>query len=173
GVAEEGSRLEVLRSEERAPGGRGAVRDRLERAPFQAGEAAARRWKLLEQAAERKRLLVDGYKLRERDRLRCAYRVPGLPCCGEQFRCGLGSLRPERLELVGGQLAEPTEVGLARERAHDDQLDRCFRPACKCQRIDQLELIEEVVLEPENDARPAAQRFQELLVATSQRGANR
>ena len=86
GVAEEGSRLEVLGGEERASGSRGAVRDLLERAPFQAGEAVARRRKLLEQAAERERLLVDGHKLRKGDRLRCAHRVPGLPCCGAQVR---------------------------------------------------------------------------------------
>src|SRR4029079_562677 len=90
GVAEEGSRLEILRSEERAPGSRGAVRDRLERAPFQAGEAVARRRRLFEQTPERERLFVGGRKLREGDRLRCGHRVPGLPCCGEQVRGGLG-----------------------------------------------------------------------------------
>ena len=55
--------------------------------------------------------------------------VPDRCRVGEQRCRHRHPLRPERLELVGGQLTEAAEAGPARERADLDQLERLVRHA--------------------------------------------
>ena len=98
-------------------------------------------------------------QLDEPGRLGCPERLPGL--AGERARMQRhrAAPRPERLEPVR---RERPEV-----RVRLDQLEP--RVAGKCQRLQQLQLVVEVVLEPEDDVGPALERPLEEPVAPLER----
>ena len=90
-------------------------------------------------------------ELGERRRLRLAQRRPRVRRRVEHRGSRAHPRRPERLELDCRQLAEPGERRPAGERADDDQLGCGPDAARERERVDQLQLVVEVVLEPEDD----------------------
>jgi hypothetical protein len=72
------------------------------------------------------------------------------------------------LKLICGQLAESAKRRPAGKRAHDDQLGRGRRRAGQREYVEELELVVQVVLEPQNHMLPVPQRVQELPVASLQ-----
>src|SRR3954451_14556378 len=101
-------------------------------------------------------------KLRERRRLRRLEGRPCFPCCVELSKACRSTRRPERLQLAGAELAQARERGLSRGRADDNQLGRSLRRMRERKRIDELQLIVEVVLEPENDVSTRVECIEEL-----------
>jgi hypothetical protein len=108
---------------------------------------------------------LHGGELRERNRFRRTERIPGGRRLIEHLGRHLPASRPERLQLVRCQLTEPVERRLPGERVDDDRLQRPFESVGQRQDVDQLELVVEIVLEPEHDATPIAQRRAKLLVS--------
>jgi hypothetical protein len=96
----------------------------------------------------------------EGSRLRLLQRVPGGCRRIERLACRGRPRRPQRLELVRRQLAEAGERGLARKGTDHDQLGCGVDAARERERVDQLQLVVEVVLEPEHDLRAVVQRVE-------------
>ena len=84
---------------------------------------------------------------------------------GRRLIFGGAARRPERLELACGQLAE--------ERVDDDQLGGDVLGMGEREHVDELELVVEVVLEPEHDLDAVAERVEQLPVAALERGEQR
>ena len=105
--------------------------------------------------------------------------VPSAPAPGERPRrspppgaaagCRLAARGPERLELARRQLAQTGEGRLAGEGADDDQLGRGLLGVGEREHVEELELVVEVVLEPEHDLHAVAQRLEQLPVAPLER----
>jgi len=76
---------------------------------------------------------------------------------------------PERLELPRGQLAKSGERRLAGEGADDDLLGRGLRGVGKREHVEELELVVEVVLEPEHHLTVVTERLEQLPVASRER----
>jgi hypothetical protein len=168
-VAEERRRLQVLLGQE---GGRRRGRARRhgpQRPPFGAGQAVARAGQLLEQPEQRGLQERQPGQVRpgdrgERGRVGVAQGGPGRDRGGQRVLAGGYPGRPERLELVRGQLAEAAELGPAGERADHDELGRAAGAGRQGERVRQLELVVQVVLEPQHHRLPVPQRLDELPV---------
>jgi hypothetical protein len=178
GVAEERRLLELLRRSEGGGRSARARRDRLERAALGPREPTTRGRQLLEQPQQRRAEQLErpgtpGRERRERCGVGCAEGSPGLAGGGQRLRRGGAPGGPQRLELARAQLAQSAKPRPARERGHDDQLGQ--RPVLVDQRqgVDQLQLVVQVVLEPEDDTGALAQRPDELAVTALERGADR
>ena len=136
-----------------------AGRDRVQRPPFGPGQAVLRCRQLLQQPPERR---AQEWQLRnvppdvsgQRGRLGAAQRVPYRCGCGERVLRCRDARRPQGLQLVRGQLAEPAEGWLAGERADDDQLECSIGRGREGEDVEELELVVQVVLEPTAAAVP-------------------
>ena len=177
GVAEERRGLQVLLGQE-GRGRRGRTRrDGLQRPPFGGGQAVARGGQLLEQPEqrgpqERQPGVVRPGGRGERGRVGVAHGGPGRDRGGQRVLAGGHPTRPERLELVRGQLAEAAEAGPAGKRVHHDELRGAYRGDQR-QRVRQLKLVVQVVLEPQHYLLPVLQRLDQLPVPILQRGQDR
>jgi hypothetical protein len=80
------------------------------------------------------------------------------------------ALRPQARELVGLELTEAGEARAPRERADADQLDAGRAVGQPGEDLEQLELVVEVVLEPQHDALLRGERRGQPLVAGDQVG---
>jgi hypothetical protein len=131
-VAEERRRLQVLLGQE-GGGRRGrARRHGLQRPSFGAGQAVARAGELLEQPEQRRPQERQPGQVRpggrgERGRVGVAHGGPGRDRGGQRVLAGGHPARPERLELVRGQLAEAAEAGPAGKRVHHDEFRGAYR----------------------------------------------
>src|SRR5262245_27678348 len=177
GVAVERRLLTILHGEEEPPGRGRAGGEHLEQRALAPRKAVTGAGKLLEQAVEgRPQERQRGSALREQtlDRRRVG-RAKGLPRQPSELELLPGQRhaeRPQRFEIGRRQLAEAAEVGPALERTDHDQLDRS-RIADERKDLKQLELVVEVVLEPQNDALPSIERPLERAVPPLQRSENR
>src|SRR5581483_8248432 len=109
----------------------------------------------------------------ERRRLRRAKRGPCVRGSGERLGSRNTALRPQRLELLRAQLAEAAERRPSRERVDDDQLRRRSDVVCERERVEKLQLVVEVVLEPEDDLHARPQGVDVFLVAARETGEER
>ena len=90
-----------------------------------AGSSSSRRSNAAREQLERPDVARER---RERHGIGRSERCPRLASRGERVGGRLKPARPERLELVRAQLAEPAERRLARERRDEDQLRSASRP---------------------------------------------
>ena len=102
-------------------------------------------------------------------RLRGLHGGPGARGYVEHRRCRPAAGGPERLELARGQLAQTGERRLAGEGADDDQLGRGLLGVGEREHVEELELVVEVVLEPEHDLEVVAERLEQLAVTPLER----
>ena len=178
GVAEEGRLLESLRGNERGGRCAGAGGDRLERRSFRPREAVCRRGQLLEQPPQRggEKRQLRGLPRRPLGQRRGLRRLEGGPGARRRLEARPvppAARGPERLELARGQLAETGERRLAGEGADDDQLGRGLLGVREREHVEELELVVEVVLEPEHhlDGRRGAPRAAAGRAARTRRAA--
>ena len=80
---------------------------------------------------------------------------------------------PERLQLGRCQLAQAGEGRPAGKGADDDQFGFGLLGVGEREHVEELELVVEVVLEPEHYREAVAQRIEQLLVAPLERGEER
>ena len=156
GVAEERCLLELLRREEcrgrrRAPAAIACSACRsVPREPVRAAQAAPRAAAAARRggtAAPRSRAGPLG----ERCRLGRAEGVPGGRRLGEHLRGRRAPRRPERLQLVRGQLAQPVEDGLPGNEPTTISSGAAPRLVREREHVEELQLVVEVVLEPQHD----------------------
>jgi hypothetical protein len=139
------------------------VEQRLEQLVFSAGKAGPGVRQLLEQPPHggREEGQRGGVAFQQRGQRRgvgCADRVPRLAGELEHQRRDRASLRPERLELVGAERPEVVR--------RLDQLDGLVG---RREDLQELQLVVEVVLEPEDDLRLRLERVAEEPVAALER----
>ena len=180
GVAEERRLFEPLCGNERGGRCARAGGDRLERPPFRAREPVCRRRQLLEQPPQR---------CGEERQLRGVTRRP----LGQRRRLGRLERRPRRSAAASsaagvavrreGQSVSsssavnsprPANDGLPGKEPIDDQLGRRdLLGVGEREHVEELELVVEVVLEPEHHLQVVAERLEQLPVAPLERGEQR
>ena len=88
-----------------------------------------------------------------------------------------GAARWREGQSVSSSLAvnspRPANARLAGEGADDDQLGRSLRGAREREHVEELELVVQIVLEPEHHLEAVAQRLEQLQVAPLERGEQR
>ena len=177
-VAEEGCLLEMLRVDERRRWCARAGRDRLQGTPLGPREAVGRRRQLLEQSSHGRSKVRQLRRptlcpLGERSRLGRSEGIPDRRRSGERIGCRRAPRRPQRLQLVRGELAQTVKGRLAGKRVNDNQFRRGTGLVRERERVDELQLVVEVMLEPEHHLQPVAQRFNELPITPLERGEDR
>jgi hypothetical protein len=172
-VALEGRFLLALASQEDLDGRTCAVCERLEYLALAARQAVVGVRQFLQEADQRRREQRQGRSVPRQERLdRSRLRsADGLPTEPAEFHEIIGyraAKRPERFEFVRRQFAEPVEVWSAGKRADVDQLElgRVMADVSgQRENLEQLKLIIEVVLEPEDDGPARGDRSGEERVA--------
>src|SRR4051794_10726776 len=176
-ITVEGRILELLRGEEGPDERMGAAGKHLQQLALGAREAAPDVRQFLEETRQRggeERQAVDrrGSAPRECTRVFGANVLPDRPHVGEERRPDRHSLWPQRLELVGRELAEAAKAGTAGERPDLDELERVVTNAGATnerEHVNELQLVVQVVLEPEDDRPACAERAHELVLAGAKR----
>src|SRR3954470_4595052 len=172
-VAHEGRLLARHRRQERLLAGARARRHGREHRALRAAQAVAGAGQLLEQppqrgGEERQALLGRGGGAGERARVGAAEDVPHGPGGADVLAGDRGAGGPQARELVRLELAEPGEAGAPGEGADADQLDRGRAVGQAGQDLDELELVVEVVLEPQHDGLARPEGLIQPLVASAQ-----
>ena len=169
-VAEERRLLGALGGDEDLERRPAAVADRLERLALGAAQAVPGRGQLLEVAAQRRaevrqRRRVRGQQRFDRLRPGRADRLPGELRERDLVAAHRRAAGPEGAELGGLHLAE--------EAVGEDRLDRVGAAVDGVEDLDELQLVVEVVLEPDHDDLVAGERGAQARVAGAHVGLDR
>ena len=130
----------------------------LQQAPLGAGESVSRRWIFLKQPFERRcqewqRRGIGAAQVVQRLGRRLAECPPGTLC---QRVLRLGDALPrfeQRRQFIRRELTESLETGAARKRSHAHEADGLLRRNAipnPAQNLNQVQLIEQIVLEPQD-----------------------